>query len=435
MVFAVVAMLLLAVAALAVDLTNLYAQRAVAQSRADTAAFAAAQALPDACDAVDAARQSLLDTGGPRSADEPEPVVRVFATDPRDEDGDPRTPPPRPVTVASTRPDCSTAGASVQVSTPPRSVPFVFAGVFDLFQEGSGVSNAAVSADARVRLTEPDLLPLVLPQGCAGDVFVLTTGSGDEEPPVEPDPLPSPDASPDPAPPPPSCAATVPDAGLGVIDSPVRSGETDDARLLLNLRDGIDHAVEALVDADEGDPDVRCEIGAPPGAVPDTPLATGTPNCLDVRPLLDVSVVRSTLERRLAAEPTFSRCRTAPVDASAWQTVAACYLLDGKDRGDVLGAVGGPAATPVLDESMLADPRFFVVPELVLDGPDEVGGFVPVLRLKGAFAVGLDQDGTLPAFVFPLEALPRLVLDGDAERPRTLVLTSPVVGPPSGDDP
>ncbi|MGJ7441407.1 pilus assembly protein TadG-related protein [Aquipuribacter sp. MA13-6] len=511
-VFALVSLLLLAVAALAVDLTNLYAQRAVAQSRADAAAFAAAQALPDACGAVDAARRSLLDTGGTRSADEAAPVVRVYAADPRDADGDPATPPPPPATLPSTRPDCSTAGASVQVSTPPRRVPFVFAGVLDLFQEGSGIGRTSVSAVARVSLAEPDLLPLVLPQGCPGEAFLVTRAA--PPPPPEPSPPPSsappspppssappsPPSSteaspppsteaspppsteaspppstdpPSPSPPPstgppasagppgepagdvtprpqvqprvlpraaalqapvPGCAA-VRDGGLGVLDSPVQSGETGDARLLLNLRDGIDHAVVALGSADPDDPDARCEIGAPPGAVPDEPLATGTPSCVDVRPLVDVSVVRATLERRLSADPTFARCRTAPADATAWETVAACYLLEGRDRDDVLDAVGGPGAIPSLDESMLADPRFFVVPELVLEGADETGGFVPVLRLRGAFAVGLEPDGTLPAFVFPLEALPRLVLDTDAERPRTLVLTRPVGAPTPGGDP
>ncbi len=96
-------------------------------------------------------------------------------------------------------------------------------------------------------------------------------------------------------------------------------------------------------------------------------------------------------------------------------------------------APGGPGVTPSLDEAILADPRFFVVAEITVTEADDSGRFVPVRDLHGAFATGsgLDQAGTLRAFVFPLEALPRMVVDPDADRPRTLVLTAPVpqVGP------
>ncbi len=228
----------------------------------------------------------------------------------------------------------------------------------------------------------------------------------------------------------PGCTA-VQDAGLGVLESPVREETTGDAGLLSNVRDGIDHAIEALdVDADE---ETRCDTGSPPGAVLDRPRPDGTPNCVLTRPLDDPSRLVIALQERLDHDPDLARCGATPAAASAWDVLEACYLLEGADRGDVLGP-GGTGTTPSLDEAILNDPRFFVVAEIALTEADDSGRFVPVRALRGAFASDdgeLARTRTLPAFVFPLETLPPMVVDTDAERPRTLVLTTPVqpVGP------
>jgi uncharacterized membrane protein len=60
---AILVIVLFLVAALAVELTDLYSRDRAVQARADIAAFAAAQDLPDACFAVGTAVSSLNDTG------------------------------------------------------------------------------------------------------------------------------------------------------------------------------------------------------------------------------------------------------------------------------------------------------------------------------------------------------------------------------------
>ncbi|WP_380169723.1 pilus assembly protein TadG-related protein [Jannaschia sp. R86511] len=528
-VFTVVVLVLLAVAALAVDLTNLYAQRAVAQARADTAAFAAAQALPDACAdadglrAVDRAARDALRARDGGDTGEPEVVVLAAVVDP--------DVPLRVVGPADA--DCRTAGASVEVRTPSREVPFVFAGVFGVFDDRSGRSSATVAAVARVELAAPDLLPLVLPAGCVDrgedEVYLLTstpepstpepsgtaTADPSEPEPSEPEPSepepsepepsgtataePSdpttsapptagspPPTSPAPTDPPSSgdptatpappgtpepvapratdavpatptgalgvllrpvprvvtvpddgCAATNPEAGLGVLDSPLGSGETGPEALARNLRVGLDHLVQARPGATPA-PTLTTQVceddGRPAGAVLDRPGAVGTPTCVRVSTDVDPAAVAAALQAR-RDDAGVPPCRAVLPGASPRDVVQACYLREGRGLDDVRDAALSPGP-PSLDEAVLADPRFVVVPEVALTGP--VGGeFVSVTGLRGAFLPDdwTDPEDGLLAYVFPLQALPPDVFEVGAGPPRTFVLTRPRPAPTPGGGP
>jgi len=475
-VFAVVAVLLFAIAALAVDIGNLFARSQAVRSVADAAAFAAAQELPDTCAVRQAALSALAaEDNLVRDDAAPETATVVTGTDLIDRDlsnGE--------VEVLGADlgvlTGCSMQGRSVRVTTPQRQVRFAFAPVLDVFVEGGGRGLGVVSASARVAVAGAvvDTLPFYLPGGCPGASktgrhHVATT---DEPPPPTPtaepseeptappsgSPSPTPTLTPSPTPPRPACPED-PDQEFGVLGSPRADLTGTGAVLAANVRDGLDHTVAALAGAGPG---TACADGTPAGARRDVvggPAGDGA-NCVLVQApgatttggALQDGLLGADGRLVVTAPPSLPPgCRpaggvpgwTTPTGARAWNSVPSCYLADGATLSDVLR--GAPGS---LDEQVLADPRFFLLPELHEDSRPEPGRYHPVRALWGAFLTDEGTDGTagcgsdacngisvdvtgvrsLEAFVFPLTALPPFVQEptnGAAFRdglPRTLVL-------------
>lgn len=196
-IFAVVVVLLFGLAALAVDLTNLYARDRAVQTVADRAAFAGVQALPDACEAFAEAFETLAAPGNAVQDDTaPEPPA---PTEAQLSDGDlgngeiqvlrrfdPTAVPPAPAfsaddVVSVSGCDGSPSGAVVdagpgrivRVTTPPRTVAFVFAGVYS-------VTEAAVRGVAAAQVASPEgatVLPFFLPTSCVTVVDGTVVGA------------------------------------------------------------------------------------------------------------------------------------------------------------------------------------------------------------------------------------------------------------------
>lgn len=443
-VFAVVALLLFAVAALAVDVGNLYAQNQAVQNTADAAAFAAAQELPDSCaagrvalESLGAADNEVQDDGVQNDGDgEAAPTAADSFSNGQVQVRD---------AGGSVLAECSMQGRSVTVTTPERRVQFAFAGIFDVFPGGEGQQAGVVSASARVEVRNAviDMLPFYLPGGCRGDSGTGRHYVASTEPP-------------------PGCPEEA-DQEFGVLGSTRDAGlEGAAAALTDDARDGLDQLIGVL--PDESGIDGTCNTVVPPGAATDVGGSRGAvTNCVLVQ-VLDAAATGEALHEGLLGlggrlvvdpqEPFTPRSDCLPAggastwttlsNAQAWNTAPSCYLAGSASLSDVLDGTAGS-----LDEAVLADPRFFLLPELYVDERPEPGQYYPVRALWGAFLTdegtdrqascdgvagcnGVELDGTrvrsLQAFVFPLSSLPRFVQEptnGTAFRdglPRTLVL-------------
>ena len=208
-VFALVVLVLFAVAALGVELSNLYTRDRAVQTTADVAAFAGAQGLPDACEAFTQALRNLnADGNAVQDDDSPTAATARDMSDDVLVNGEIDvlrrfTPgvdvlPADHLPTASCGEALSTAdpqdgpGRVVRVTTPGSTVAFAFANVFSAFPGREGISSAEVRATATVGLSGPEgasVLPVFLPSGCVTDtggpaVLLLGPVPGTASPPV-----------------------------------------------------------------------------------------------------------------------------------------------------------------------------------------------------------------------------------------------------------
>ena len=195
---ALVAVILFGMAALAVEITDMYSRDRASQTTADLAALSGAQGLPGVCEAFDRTLETL---NRPENAVADDTSVGGYAaTQQQMRDGDATngeiwvlrdhddtaTPAFGAADVlATTACDGSLAdteaaggeGRYVRVVTPPRTIDFAFTAVLP-----GAPTEGSVQASATVGLRSPsigDTLPLFLPDGCiSGPKKIITESPG-----------------------------------------------------------------------------------------------------------------------------------------------------------------------------------------------------------------------------------------------------------------
>lgn len=184
---AVLMVVIFGMAALAVEITDMYSRDRASQTVADVAALSGAQLLPEPCAAGERALQTLTEEGNSVRDDARPGPYSASASQMSDRDLgngeiqlltalDPDDPPTEPSDARWLRAeDCDASARFIRVVTPPRTISFAFASVLpDAPRSGTVQAVAAVE----LRGLDVAVLPFHLPDdGCLGSRFLVADDS------------------------------------------------------------------------------------------------------------------------------------------------------------------------------------------------------------------------------------------------------------------
>lgn len=184
---AVLMVVIFGMAALAVEITDMYSRDRASQTVADLAALSGAQLLPEPCAASERALETLTEEGNSVRDDTRPGPYSAPASQMSDRDlgngeiqlltgFDPADPPTEPSDARWLRgEDCDASARFIRVVTPPRTVSFAFASVLP-DAPGSGTVQAVAAVE--LRGLDAAVLPFHLPDdGCLGPRFLVADDS------------------------------------------------------------------------------------------------------------------------------------------------------------------------------------------------------------------------------------------------------------------